>query len=174
MIGVAAFWAGLYAFRSQKPAPLPPKPLSPLTAPGNVGLKEFHLVQTREGVKLWELKAETVEYHEEGHRISFQKVTLSYFPKDGPPIRLVGNQGNLDTRYKNMILEGEVILSGPEGYEVKAPSLYYRDEAREVSTEGMISLKGPELELEGEGLVLQLESQKVRIKKRVKMTLLRS
>lgn len=168
---VVAFWLGLYAFGTRKASVPPPKETTGGEGPGKVGLREIHLVQTREGVKQWELKAEAVAYQDSDHLVSFKKVTLTYYPKGEKPILLVGNQGNLDSRSKNISIEGEVVVSHPEGYELKVPYLYYRDDVREISTEGEIFFQGPSLKLEGQGMTMNLESQKLWIRKNVRMTL---
>lgn len=171
---VIAFWIGLYAFRTQKPATPGPKVSTPGSTPGQVGLREVNFVQVKDGVKLWELKAETVEYQQPQNLVSFKKVVLTYFPKGGKPITLVGNLGKLDTQTKNILMEGEVVISTPEGYELKVPSLYYRDDIREVSTEGTVNLKGPAISLDGQGMTMNLESQKVRVNQKVRVTLYHS
>lgn len=171
---VVAFWIGLYAFRTQKPATPVPQVSTTGSGPGQVGLQEINFVQIKEGIKLWELKAEAVEYQQPNNLISFKKVTLTYFIKGDKPIRLVGNLGKLDTQTKNIVIEGEVVISTPESYEVKVPFLYYRDDIREVSSEGTVSLKGPDISLEGQGMTMNLDSQKVRVKSKVRMTLYHS
>lgn len=171
---VVAFWIGLYAFRTQKPPTPVPKVSNAGTTPGNIGLQEINFVQVKNGIKLWELKAEAVEYQQPKNLVSFKKVTLTYFPKDDQPIKLVGNLGRLDTQTKNISIEGEVIISTPDGYELKVPSLNYRDDIREVTTEKAFTLKGPDLLLDGQGMTMNLDSQKVWVKNKVRMTLYRS
>ena len=174
MLGVIAFWIGLYAFRTQKPATPVPKISNAKNDPGHVGMQEINFVQVKDGVKLWELKAETVEYQQPQNLVSFKKVVLTYFPKGEKPISLVGNLGSMDTETKNIMMEGEVVISTPEGYELKVPSLYYRDDKQEISTEGTVNLQGPAIALSGEGMVMNLESQKVKVYKKVRMTLYHS
>jgi LPS export ABC transporter protein LptC len=171
---VVAFWIGLYAFRTQKPATPVPKVSTAGSGPGQVGLQEINFVQVKDGVKVWELKAEAVEYQQTNNLVSFKKVALTYFPKGDKPINLVGKMGKLDTQTKNILMEGEVVISTPDGYELKVPSLYYKDSLREVSSAGTVNLKGPSISLEGQGMTMNLESQKVWVNRKVKMTLYRS
>ena len=171
---VVAFWIGLYAFRTQKPATPVPKVSNAGGGPGQVGLQEINFVQVKDGVKLWELKAEAVEYQQPKNLVSFKKVTLTYFPKGDQPITLVGNLGNFDTKTKNISIEGEVVISTAEGYELKVPFLYYRDDIREVSSEGSFTLKSGAILLDGQGMTMNLDSQKVWVKKKVRMTLYHS
>jgi LPS export ABC transporter protein LptC len=175
---VVAFWIGLYAFRTQKPATPVPKVSTTGQGPGQVGLQEINFVQVKDGVKLWELKAEAVEYQQPKNLISFNKVTLTYFPKDNNkdnnPVILVGNMGKLDTQTKNIYIEGEVVVSTSGGYELKVPFLHYRDDNREVSSEGAFTLKGPSILLDGQGMTMNLDSQKVLVKSKVRMTLYQS
>lgn len=171
---VVAFWLGLYAFRTQKPPTPVPKVSNAGTTPGNVGLQQIDFVQVKNGIKLWELKAEAVEYQQPKNVVSFKKVTLIYFPKDDKPVNLVGNLGSLDTKTKNIFIEGEVIISTSDGYELKVPSLYYREDTKEVSSEGDVSFKGPNIILDGQGMTMNLDSQKVWVKKKVRMTLFHS
>ncbi len=172
---VVAFWIGLYAFRVQRPAPPPPKVQTEKGAPGQVGMKEINFVQVKDGVKLWELKAEAVTYQQIENLVSFKKVTLTYFPKKGEgPITLIGNLGKLDTKRKNVFIEGEVVITTADGYELKAPSLQYEDDKKEVSSEGNFSFKGPHIFLDGQGVTMNLDSQKVRVKKKARMTFYQS
>ena len=171
---VVAFWIGLYAFRTHKPPTPMPKVTSTGSGPGQVGLQEINFVQIKDGVKLWELKAEAVEYQKPKDLVSFKKVTLTYFPKGDKPITLVGNLGNLNTQTKNIFIEGEVVISTPEGYELKVPFLHYRDDIREISSEGTFTLKSHAVLLDGQGMTMNLDSQKVRVKSKVRMTLYHS
>jgi LPS export ABC transporter protein LptC len=171
---VVAFWIGLYAFRIQKPSAPPPLPPAGTAAPGQVGLQEINFVQVKDGEKLWELKAEAVTYQQPQNQISFKKVTLTYFPKGESPVTLVGNLGKLDTQKKNVFIEGEVVISTPEGYELKAPSLQYEDEKREVSTDKEFTFKGPNIFLDGQGVSMNLDTQTVWVKKKARMTFYRS
>jgi LPS export ABC transporter protein LptC len=171
---VVAFWIGLYAFRVQKPPVPPPKTTSGAVDPGQVGLKEINFVQVKDGIKLWELKAEAVTYQQPQNLISFKKVTLTYFPKGDKPVTLVGNLGKLDTQKKNVFIEGEVSVSTPDGYELRVPSLYYEDAKREITSDGQFSFKAPHFFLDGQGVVMNLDSQKVSVGKRARMTFYQS
>ena len=167
---VVAFWIGLYAFRTQKPSLMPSqKPVTGQT-PGNVGLKEIVFSQVKDGAKLWELKAEEVEYQKDRNLVSFKKVTILYFPKEDKPISLVGNRGQLNTQSKDIYIEGEVIIASEAGYELKAPALHYQDEKREVWTDGQVTFKGPQILMEGQGATMQLDSQRLFIKSKAKTT----
>ncbi len=170
---VIAFWIGLYAFRVQKSAP-PPSKAGGTGSPGQVGLQEINFVQVKDGVKLWELKAEAVTYQQPQNLISFKKVTLTYFPKGDTPVTLVGNLGKLDTQKKNVFIEGEVMVSTPDGYELKVPSLQYEDQKRTISSDGPFTFKGPNFLLGGQGVSMNLESQKVLVHKKARMTFYQS
>jgi LPS export ABC transporter protein LptC len=174
IICVVAFWIGLYAFRVQKPVPPPPKATGGAGSPGQAGLQEINFVQVKDGIKLWELKAEAVTYQQPQSLISFKKVTLTYFPKGDARITLVGNLGKLDTQKKNVFIEGEVMVSTPDGYELKVPSLHYEDQKREIFSDGPFTFKGPNFILDGQGVSMNLESQKVSVNKKARMTFYRS
>jgi LPS export ABC transporter protein LptC len=174
ILGVIAFWIGLYAFRAQKPHLPPPKVSGQEKIPGQIGLQEINFTQVKEGVKLWELKAEAVTYQQPENMIFFKKILLTYFPKGEKPITLEGNLGNLDTKSKNVFIEGQVIVSTPEGYELKIPSLHYRDDQKEIYSDHKFSFKGPNFVLDGLGMTMNLESQKVKVPKRARMTFYQS
>jgi LPS export ABC transporter protein LptC len=168
---VVAFWIGLYAFRTQKPVTKPSQKAVTGQTPGNVGLKEINFSQVKDGVKLWELKAEEVEYQKDRNLVSFKKVTILYFPKEDKPISLIGNRGQLNTQSKDIYIEGEVTIASEEGYELKAPALHYQDEKREVWTDGQVTFKGPQILVEGQGATMKLDSQKLFIKSNAKTTI---
>jgi LPS export ABC transporter protein LptC len=168
---VVAFWIGLYAFRPQKPPTQPPPTSAGPVASGQVGLQEINFVQVKDGIKLWELKAEVVTYQQSKNEVACKKLSLTYYPKGERPLTMVGNLGRLDTQKKNVFIEGEVVISTPDGYELKVPSLYYKDEKREVYTDEAFTFKGPNVSIYGQGMTMNLDTQLVKVRKKAKMTL---
>ncbi len=57
---------------------------------------------------------------------------------------------------------------------LRSLSFIIEDDIREVSSEGTFSFKGPAILLDGQGMTMNLDSQKVWVKKKVRMTLYHS
>jgi LPS export ABC transporter protein LptC len=143
----------------------------PVPESADLKLDRITYTETKEGKKEWELEAASALYFKEKGTVVLNKVKATFFGKNQETYVLVGEKGVLNTVTKAIEVYEGVRIDTSEGYQVRTTSLKYRAESRELSTTDRIVMSGPQMRVEGVGLVLDLEKQRVRILDEVQTTL---
>lgn len=133
-------------------------------------LNRVKYTETREGKKEWELEATSVRYFKDENTVLLEKVKATFFREDQETYVLVGERGKLNTQTKAIEVFDGVIIDSSDGYRMQTRSLKYEPEKRELSTADPVELKGPQLRVEGTGLIVDLHSQRLKVLSRVTTT----
>ena len=134
-------------------------------------LDRVRYTETREGVKEWELEAISAQYFKEESTVFFDKVKATFFGKNGQRYVLVGEKGKFNTQTKAIEVFNGVTLSSSDGYQMRTRSLKYMAEKKELSTSDRIEITGPQLRVEGIGLIVELDRQQMKVLRQVTTTL---
>ena len=140
-------------------------------ASADLKLDRVHYTETREGVKEWELEAISAQYFKEENTVFFDKVKATFFGKNGEKYILVGEKGKFNTQTKAIEVFNGVKLDSSDGYQLCTQSLKYQAEKRELCTSDAVEITGPQLRVEGIGLIVELDRQQMRVLRRVTTTL---
>ncbi len=154
LVGLAV---GLLKYQRLKEEP--ETALSLLGEKSNVSLDTIHHVATRDGVKEWVLDAQSVQYRAAEKTTILKGVSVTFFLEDGETIYLTGNDGILFTSTKDMELSGNVVVQSGS-HELKTEELYYDYQARSVSTNTPVTVKGDGVWLSGNNMKFSFEDQK--------------
>lgn len=141
------------------------------TTSADLKLDRVHYTETREGVKEWELEATSAQYFKEENTILFDKVKATFFGKEGQAYILVGEKGRFNTTTKAMELFDGIKLESSDGYQMRTRSLKYQAGKREFRTSDAVEIKGPQIRVEGIGLIVDLNRQRMKVLRRVTTTL---
>jgi LPS export ABC transporter protein LptC len=142
-----------------------------LATSADLKLDRVRYTETREGVKEWELEAICAQYFKEESTVFFDKVKATFFGKDGERYVLVGEKGKFNTQTKAIEVFNGVTLSSSDGYQMRTRSLKYQAEKRELSTSDAVEITGPQLRVEGIGLIVELDRQQMKVLRQVTTTL---
>jgi LPS export ABC transporter protein LptC len=134
-------------------------------------LDRVHYTETREGVKEWELEATCAQYFKEEGTVFFDKVKATFFGKNGEKYVLVGEKGKFNTQTKAIEVFNGIRLNSSDGYQMRTRSLKYLAEKRELSTSDAVEITGPQLRVEGIGLIVELDRQQMKVLRQVTTTL---
>ncbi len=132
----------------------------------DVRIGQFSFVQSHEGVKSWELKADRAEIFEKEQRAILEKVAVTLQMSQGDLIDLEGDSGSIDTAKKNFYLkkkEGPMAVRLSNGYTVEARALSWFDDQKLIVAEGPAHVSGPRIEIDGTELRVATENQEVTI-----------
>ncbi|UCD87701.1 MAG: LPS export ABC transporter periplasmic protein LptC [Desulfobacterales bacterium] len=133
----------------------------------DVSLNRVHHVATRDGVKEWTLDAESAQYHKTNNKTVFKDILATFFLEDGNTIRLSSRDGVLLTDTKDMEVWGDVVArSGP--YELNTDKLCYKYESHTMFTESPVIIKGNGMEIIGDRMAFDLQTEQVVVWGRVK------
>ena len=143
----------------------------PPTTQADLKLDRVHYTETRDGVKEWELEAISAQYFKEESTILFDKVKATFFGKEGQAYTLVGEKGKFNPQTKAMELFDGVQLESSDGYQMRTRSLKYEAGKRELRTADAVEIDGPQLRVEGIGLIVDLDGQRLQVLRQVTTTL---
>jgi LPS export ABC transporter protein LptC len=135
----------------------------------NLELKDVYYSNTNEdNVKEWELHAKSAQYFKDGKKVVLQDVEVTLYRSDGKIYQLTGKQGELDTDTKNIHMHGNIKGVISENINFATDSLFYDHNRRTVSTPDKVIIHRNNLSIEGLGMNLDLEKEKLSLLDNVK------
>jgi LPS export ABC transporter protein LptC len=126
----------------------------------DVSLNRVHQVATRDGVKEWTLDAESALYQKSDNKTVFKDILATFFLEDGNTIRLRSRDGVLLTDTKDMEVWGDVVARSGE-YELNTDKLCYEHKTHTMSTETPVVIKGNGMEITGDRMTFDLQTEQV-------------
>ena len=136
---------------------LPPKP----EVAADLKLDRVHYLETREGVKEWELEAASAVYFKDENTIVLEKVRAVFYGKGQESYVLLGEKGKYNTQTKVIEVFDGVKIDSSQGYRSSNPELDVSVGKRELRTSDPVEMTGPDLEVTGVGMVVDLNQQRV-------------
>jgi LPS export ABC transporter protein LptC len=134
--------------------------------PAEVTLQAVHLLETRAGSRLWEVRADRADvYEREGYTIlsaQTRPVEIVLFSSQGQ-LSCQANRATVDLRTKDVRLEGAVLARSDQGTELKTESLKWTAASRRVQTEDPVTIRRGGLMSQGRGLEAETGLERVRI-----------
>jgi LPS export ABC transporter protein LptC len=132
----------------------------------DIKIGQFSVVQSYEGVKRWELKADRAEVFEKDQKALLEKVAVTIQTSQGIGLSLEGDAGSINTRTKDFYLEkkeGPMVIQLSNGYTIETPALSWLNEQKMIVAEGPAHITGPQVEISGSELRVAPENQEVTI-----------
>lgn len=143
---------------------------TPATMAADLQLQRVKYTETREGVKEWELEALSVGYFQEEGTIICEKVKATFYGPNKVYYTLIGEKGKFNTKSKIIEVFAGVNVDSSNGYHLRTESLKYLADKKELVTDDFVEMQGPQFLVKGQGLVVDLEQQRVRILNQVSTT----
>ncbi len=131
-------------------------------------LEKIRFVEDKHGQKSWELEAQSVQKYQDQNVLVLQDVKLTFYAKEGRTFLLTAKQGKVYQDSKNVDLEGDVVLTSSDGYQLKTHSLSYRNLEQIASTSDPVEIEGEQLRLTGKGMQVNMEAKTIKILSQVK------
>ena len=100
-----------------------------------------------------------------------EDVKVTFYAKEGRTFFLTGKQGKVYQDSKNVELEGDVVLTSSDGYQLKTHSVSYRHSGKIVSTSDPVEIEGEQIRLTGKGMLVDMEAKTFKILSQVKTQL---
>lgn len=135
----------------------------PATMAADLQLKKVKYTETREGVKEWELEAFSVGYFQEEGIVVCEKVKATFYSQNEVAYTLTGVKGKFHIKTKVIEVFGGVKIDSTDGYHLRSPSIKYLAEKRELVTEDLVEMAGPRFRVEGQGMIIDIDRQRVKV-----------
>lgn len=132
---------------------------------GIVTMKGFHLVQTLNGDKRLEVKADEAEVYEREKIIKFYNVSAKYFETDKETSNLTSKKGTINTVTNDMEVAGNVVLITKDNSKLETSELKWIDKASKLKTDKIVRVTKGDNVMTGIGMESDLMLENVQIRK---------
>lgn len=132
----------------------------------------IHLTRSIAGRMEWELNAISADIFKEEGLTRLEAPKVVFFGKGDKTVKLTGNKGEVLNGTNDLSVTGDVKIVNSDGYTLTTDSLHYYSDKNSIATDSKVFMKGELIKMEGEGLVADIERNRVTIKKGVKAVLL--
>jgi len=129
-------------------------------------LRQVHMIETRGGSRLWELRADHAEVHErEGYTILSREsrpVEVTLYSRQGQLV-CIANRATVDLKTKDVRLEGMVFARSDQGTELRTDALRWDAASRRLHTDQAVTVSRGRWVSQGRGLEAETDLEQVRI-----------
>ncbi len=140
---------------------------SPNSLPdGDAGMEGFTFLHSQNDRVKWQVRADRAQLFESDHRAVLDNVEVSLFGEQGREIRLVGDEGTIDTEKRDFVVANRDRLLAIEldgGYTIYTNHLTWLDDQQELRTQDLVTIVGHGMDVKGRGLVGNLDSEEFHI-----------
>lgn len=131
--------------------------------------KGMHLIETKAGLRIWELNSETASEFKGKGELVLEKIKTRFFGNSGIQFFVRGKNAHVDMESNDMVIEGEVLTKTSNNYEMQSDSVNYDSGTRQLLSASPIVILGPKdkkgnrLRLNGIGMQAHVENGQVEI-----------
>lgn len=124
------------------------------------------MIETREGAKLWEVRAHQAEVNErEGVTVltrGVKPIEIAFYSSQGQAT-CVANRATLDLKTKDVRLDGGVVARSDQGMELKTEQLRWIAASRRLQTDQPVTITRGTMVSRGRGMEAETDLERVRI-----------
>ncbi len=138
-------------------------------------IKDFRRTKVEGGRKVWEVFGEEARYLKAEKEAVIEKPRIIFYDKKGETIEATGNKGRLlftdqEREMERVQLQGGVQVNY-QGFVLRTDEALYLKSKNRVLLPGKVTIKGDGLEVEGVGMEISLEDEKIRLLQKVRTKL---
>lgn len=145
---------------------IPPNAWSAGTSAPTLSLQQVHMIETRDGAKLWEVRADQVEVNESEGSTILTRVTrpieIAFYSSEGQAT-CTANRATLDLKTKDVRLEGGVVARSDQGMELRTEVLQWVAASRRLQTDQPVTITRGTLVSRGRGMEAETSLERVRL-----------
>ncbi len=125
----------------------------------SVSIGTVRQTSIKNGIKEWQLAADSVDYALADNQAVFKGLTVTFFLKDGRKVVLTADRGVLHTRSNDIEISGD-ILAVSSDYTLTAETAYYDHDLRRLTSDADVRVSGQGFDLAANGVSFDLNSGK--------------
>ena len=138
----------------------------------DAGVKGFSFVQSKDGFIDWKIQAKQAQVFDTDAKAVLNDVQVTLMGPDGVTMTVAGDNGTINTLSKDFIISkksGDLALVLNSGYTIYTSSFTWDNQKHRIWTDAPITIKGPSLEVTGQGLDAFLTTQEMRVRRNVRV-----
>lgn len=145
--------------------------LSDLISGEGLMLRDIHYTHNDPGEKIkWVLDARKVKFSGDKRRIFFQDFRLEVEPENRPWYTLKGKKGDYFRDSGEINLWGDLEGLSSNGYRILTEHILINEKSGYLRTDERVKIFGPFFSVEGQGLFVDLEGERLKIMSNVTAT----
>jgi len=121
-------------------------------------MEGIHFIETKNEEKEWELWAQSAIGFKKRADLALKKVTALFYADEGMTFNVKGEEGEVHTDSKNMVVGGGVVTQSSNGYTFKTARVEYNSTGRFLNSPQSVEVTGPK---DGSGSSLFLRGAKM-------------
>jgi LPS export ABC transporter protein LptC len=132
----------------------------------DVEMTDFRFFSTKNGRVEWEIQARSTETFERRHQALLHGVQVTFHNTDGMSMTLQGERGVLDTTSKDFQITNQkdpIQVSMNKEYYLYTSTLDWINKTRQIQSDAPVRIQGPNLEIQGTGLLANLALQEIQV-----------
>ncbi len=126
--------------------------VSILGSDADLSIDRMHVVQNKQGVKNWELWADTAKIYREKKLTKLESIRIRFYPKNGKPMDITADSGVMENDTRNIRVRGNVVVKTEGGPSLRTESLRFFPDEKRIDTDAKIVVAGASFRLTGVGL----------------------
>ena len=138
----------------------------------DAGVKGFSFVQSKDGLVDWKIQAKQAQVFDTDAKAVLNDVQVTLMGPDGVTMTVAGDNGTINTLSKDFVISkksGDLALVLNSGYTIYTSSFTWDNQKHRIWTDAPITIKGPSLEVTGQGLDAFLTTQEMRVRRNVRV-----
>jgi LPS export ABC transporter protein LptC len=114
------------------------------------------------GIK-WALDAEEMRSSSDNNLISFHDFLLTVKSENRPSFELKGEKGDYSRDSGKINLRGNLYGASSDGYRIVTSQILINENTGLLNTDGHVKIFGPFFSIEGQGLIIDVENETIKI-----------
>ena len=163
---------GLYYFFREEPMlPENTPAIEQTTAQpaANLTFAGSSIIEEKNGKKVWELNAESIEADTAGKLVYLKKITGTFYQEKGGKVDIVAQEGALDTKTHDITLQGDIKATSSDGAVFTAPQGRYEEQTKTFYGTGGITLTRGDTIITGDKIDADTALEKVKVQGNAKV-----
>lgn len=136
------------------------------------GMKEFTFVQSKGGLVDWKIQAKQAQVFDSEAKAVLSDVQVTLAGTDGVSMTVEGDEGTINTDSKDFVVgkrSGDLALVLKNGYTIYTSRINWANQEHRLWTDEPVKIKGPRLEVTGQGMDAFLTTREMRIRRNVRV-----
>lgn len=138
----------------------------------DAGVKGFSFVQSKDGLVDWKIQAKQAQVYDVDSKAVLNDVQVTLMGPDGVTMTVTGDDGTINTLSKDFVISkksGDLALVLNSGYTIYTSRFTWDNQKHRLWTDEPVTIKGPKLEVTGQGLDAFLTTQEMRVRRNVRV-----
>jgi LPS export ABC transporter protein LptC len=141
----------------------PPEAVAEKSTPANVVFEGSSLVERKDGKKLWELSAETINVDSATKNVYFNNFNGTFYDANGRELKLTAQEAFFDSTTKDLVMQGEIKATSSDGAVFTAPKARWMGKEGRIYASGGITLTQGDTVITGDEIESDSSLAKVKI-----------